>query len=73
MSEFPEAALHPICEDSKRSEGKRPELFDLRHRRSEFPGRPAQALEASNGRKLETAVAVTGIQTYETKLQRHNI
>ncbi len=25
------------------------------------------------GRKLKTAAAVTGVQTYETKLQRHNI
>jgi len=25
------------------------------------------------GRKLKTASAVTGVQTYETKLQRHNI
>jgi hypothetical protein len=25
------------------------------------------------GRKLKTAAAVTGIQTYETKLQMHNI
>jgi hypothetical protein len=44
---FPEAALQLICDDSWRSEGKRPELFEIRRGRIEFSGRPEQALEAS--------------------------
>jgi hypothetical protein len=44
---FPEAVLQLICDDSWRSEGKRPELFEIRRGRIEFSGRPEQALEAS--------------------------
>jgi hypothetical protein len=47
MSGLPEAALQLICDDSWRSEGKRPELFEIHHRWIEFSGRPEQALEAS--------------------------
>jgi hypothetical protein len=44
---FPEAVLQLIGDDSWRSEGKRPELFEIRRRRIEFSGRPELALEAS--------------------------
>jgi hypothetical protein len=47
LSGFPEAALPLIGDDSWRSKGKRPELFEIRQRRIEFSGRPAQALETS--------------------------
>jgi hypothetical protein len=45
--DFLKAALPLIGDDSWRSEGKRPELFEIRQRRIEFSGRPKQALEAS--------------------------
>jgi hypothetical protein len=47
LKEFPEAALQLIYDDSLRSKGKRPELFEIRRERIEFSGRPEQALEAS--------------------------
>jgi hypothetical protein len=47
LNGFPAAALPLIGDDSWRSEGKRPELFEIRQRRIEFSGRPEQALEAS--------------------------
>jgi hypothetical protein len=40
LNGFPEAALRLIGDDSWRSEGKRPELFEIRRRRIEFSGRP---------------------------------